>query len=96
MCLLLAFSIAPNNLKTTILGEDMQVAKISSVVGVLFVFVSIKKKQQQQLNNLKFPPLLVFCFVLDVFVKKKKRKKKLQGSSIIAEFLARVRSPIAK
>ena len=75
MCLLLAFSIAPNNLKTTILGEDMQVAKISSVVGVLFVFVSIKKKQQQQLNNLKFPPLLVFCFVLDVFVKKKKERK---------------------
>ena len=50
MCLLLAFSIAPNNLKTTILGEDMQVAKISSVVGVLFVFVSIKKKKNS--NNL--------------------------------------------
>ena len=74
MCLLLAFSIAPNDLKTIILGEAMQVAKISSVVGVLFVFVSIKKQQQQQLNNLKFPPLLVFCFVLDVFVKKKKEK----------------------
>ena len=39
MCLLLAFSIAPNNLlKTIIPGEDMQVAKISSVVGVLFCF----------------------------------------------------------
>ena len=66
MCLLLAFSIAPNNLKTTILGEDMQ---ISTVAGVLFC---------------------AWCFC------KKKKKKKLQGSSIIAEFLARVRSPIAK
>ena len=52
----------------------MQVAKISSVVGVLFCFCFYKKKKQQ-LNNLKFPPLLVFCFVLDVFVKKKKKKK---------------------
>ena len=43
MCLLSAFSIEPNNLKTRLLGEDMQVGKISSVVGVLFVFVSIKK-----------------------------------------------------
>ena len=65
MCLLLAFSIAPNNLKTTILGEDMQ---ISTVAGVLFC---------------------AWCFC-------KKKKKKLQESSIIAEFLARVRSPIAK
>ena len=51
MCLLLAFSIAPNNLKTTILGEDMQVAKISSVVGVLFVFVSIKKNNSNNLTT---------------------------------------------
>ena len=39
MCLLSAFSIASNNLlKSTTPGEDMQVAKISSVVGVLFCF----------------------------------------------------------
>ena len=33
MCLLLAFSIEANNLKATIPGEDIQVAKISSFVG---------------------------------------------------------------